>query len=361
MSFSSFTQEGPKIGGTLRDLILDPLSWGNPRPRKKEFFMYSIIRTKYQKQQQITAVDNHNRRITPQPNVIEGGEFGRVFGDPNRSLVDLVQERLDKLNVEKPTGKMADKTNYAMEFMVTASPEFFENCTPETLEKWKSHQVEWARKKFGGRLVAIDYHNDESASPHFHICTVPVVEVKRKNRQGKKQKARGEKPTYTVKRVLSQSTLYTPKSLEKLCTEYAKSNAQFGLIRGEFRRRNRESVTHTTLKEFRSIVATELPELRKKLNDLTNDLQSLKHEHHLTTELLNTDQNAALDRMADYVQPLARTMKQFLDRAIRATQGTESLDFESVEAEYQKAPKVAQRATEDVFNGISELNRRLKR
>lgn len=323
--------------------------------------MYSIIRTSYHKNgSQLGAVDNHNRRITPQKNVDPNGEFGRVFGDPKRPLIDLVHERLDTLGVEKPTGKMAEKTNFMMEFVVTASPEFFENCTSETLEKWKDHQVEWAKKKFRGTLVAIDYHNDES-SPHFHICTVPVTEVKRKNRQGKKQRERGEEPTYTTKRVLSQSTMYTPKSLEKLHTEYAKSNEKFGLKRGEFRRQNREKVRHTSIKKHRSIVATELPELRKKLNDLTSDLQSLKHEHHLTTELLNTDQNAALDRMADYVQPLARTMKQFLDRALRATEGTESLDFESVEAEYQKAPKIAQKATEDVFAGISELNRRLKR
>jgi hypothetical protein len=319
--------------------------------------MYSIIRTKYQKKQKLTSVDNHNRRITPQDNVIEGGEFGRVFGDPNQSLVDLVDKRLDKLRVEKPTGKMEDKTNYAMEFMVTASPEFFKNCTPETLEEWKSHQVAWAKEKFKGTLVAIDYHNDESSAPHFHICTVPVVEVKRKNRQGKKQKLRGEKPTYTVKRVLSQSTKYTPDSLEKLCTEYAKSNAKFGLKRGEFRRKNRQRVKHTTLKEYRSIVAEQLPELHKKMNDLTSNLESLEHEHQLTKELLNIDQDAALNRMADYVQPLVRTMKQFLDRA---TEGTKSLDFESVTSEYQKSPKIAQRAVQDVYDSVSELHRRLK-
>ena len=323
--------------------------------------MHSIIRTSYHKNgSKLGAVDNHNRRITPQENVDPNGEFGRVFGDPNRPLIDLVHERLDKLGVEKPTGKMAEKTNFMMEFVVTASPEFFQNCTLETLEKWKAHQIDWARKKFKGTLVAIDYHGDET-SPHFHICTVPVREVKRKNRQGKKQKERGEKPTYTTKRVLSQSTIYTPASLEKLHTEYANTNAKFGLKRGEFRRQNRESVTHTSIKEYREIIANEIPAQRKKLDKLINDLQSAKHEHSKTIELLSTDQNAALDRMADYVQPLVRTMKQFLDRAIRATGSADSLDFESVEAEYQKAPKIAQKATQDVFDGISELNRRLKR
>jgi len=319
--------------------------------------MYSIIRTKYHKQEKLTKVDNHNRRITPQENVVEGGEFDRVFGDREQPLSILVNQKLDDLNVEKPAGKMAEKVNVAMEFMITASPEFFENCTNETFENWKNKQIEWAKNTFGQRLVAIDYHNDE-LTPHFHLTVVPVKEIKRKNRQGKKQKARGEKATYTTKRVLSQSTIFTPESLEKLCTKYADFNKEFGLVRGEYRRRNRQKVNHRTIKEHREIVGTELPNAVKKLNELERNIESKQNQNDEIDRILNEKSDKALDIMSDYIRPITAMMKNFITEVERSPK---SADFSLVEAEFEKAPKVAQNALQESYDSISSLNSKLKR
>jgi len=319
--------------------------------------MYSIIRTKYHKKQKLTSVDNHNRRITHQKNVKNGGEFSRVFGDPKKSLLDLIEEKIVKHNIKAPAGKMADRTNFAMEFVLTASPGFFESCTEETLEQWKDDQIKFAKEKFKGRLVAIDYHNDES-SPHFHLTTIPVVRVEQKKRQGKKQKARGEEPTYTKVNKLSQSTLYTPASLEKLCTEYAEHNAKYGLKRGEFRRQNRERVNHIKLKEHRELVNKDIPIQRGKLNELVKEYKSLEVANKEVAELLSMKEQTALHRLADYVEPVLRVMKKFTDSAMS---DTETLNFSEVEEEYNKAPKIAQNALQEPYRNVSNINRLLKR
>lgn len=326
--------------------------------------MYSIIRTKYHKKQKLTSVDNHNRRITPQKNVREGGEFYRAFGDPKHSLLDLINERIKHFGIEVPTGKMAVRTNFAMEFVLTASPEFFDNCSDEELEQWKKDQIIFAKEKFKGRLVAIDYHNDE-LSPHFHVTTIPAVKVKKKNRQGKKQKARGEKPTYTTVKKLSQSTLYTPATLEKLCTEYAEHNAKYGLKRGEFRRQNREHVDHTSLKNHRNLVSKDLPVQRKKLEDLISEHIKLESKNrHLeiankeVSELLFMNNSDAIKKIADYAEPVLKMMKKFTDDAMS---NAETLNFDEVESAYSKSPKIAQNVLEESYSDVVKLNNRLRR
>ena len=326
--------------------------------------MYSIIRTKYHKKQKLTSVDNHNRRITPQKNVKNGGEFSRVFGDPNLSILDLINKKIEKYDIQMPTGKMASRTNFAMEFVLTASPGLFESCTEETLEKWKDDQIKFAKEKLKSRLVAIDYHNDES-SPHFHLTTIPVVRVEQKKRQGKKQKARGEKPTYTKVNKLSQSTLYTPASLEKLCTEYADFNAKYGLKRGEFRRKNRQLVEHVSLKEHRELISRELPALRKELEELTLKYVALESSNHNleiankeVSELLSMKEVKAMRKVSDYIEPVLKMMKKFTDDAI---EGSVALDFDNVEAEYNKAPHLAQNVLQKPYEAISNLNNKIRR
>lgn len=326
--------------------------------------MYSIIRTKYHKKQKLTSVDNHNRRITPQKNVREGGGFYRAFGDPKRSLLDLINERIKHFGIKVPTGKMADRTNFAMEFVLTASPEFFDNCSDEELEQWKKDQIKFAKEKFKSRLVAIDYHNDES-SPHFHLTTIPVVRVEQKKRQGKKQKARGEEPTYTKVNKLSQSTLYTPASLEKLCTEYAEHNAKYGLKRGEFRRQNREHVDHTSLKNHRNLVSKDLPVQRKKLEDLISKHIKLESKNrHLeiankeVSDLLSMNNSDAIEKVAIYVEPVLKMMKKFTDDAMS---NAETLNFDEVESAYNNSPKIAQNVLQESYSDVVKLNNRMRR
>ena len=54
----------------------------------------------------------------------------------------------------------------AMEFVLTASPEFFKNNSKS--EEWTKHQIEFIRKEWGDNCKLAVVHKDETTK-HFHV------------------------------------------------------------------------------------------------------------------------------------------------------------------------------------------------
>lgn len=88
-------------------------------------------------------------------------------------LVVAVQSRVNLATV-KATG--TDKPVIAVEYLITASPEFFKNSDEDTINAYFDNAKSWLRKKHGAdNVVSITRHNDEK-TPHLSAFVVPLVE-----------------------------------------------------------------------------------------------------------------------------------------------------------------------------------------
>lgn len=127
----------------------------------------------------------------------------------------------------------------AMEFVLTASPEFFAKATQKEKEKWVKTQVDFARKEFGKNLKLAVLHQDES-TPHIHlVISTEITKVQKfKNRYGTCEK---KVTSLNAKR-------FNRSYLKDLHTRYAEHNKEFGLIRGL----EGSEATHTYLKVYKA-------------------------------------------------------------------------------------------------------------
>lgn len=211
--------------------------------------MYAILRTKKIKDNnKFAQMCSHNLRDGKNPEE----NIDKSKSNQNEILID----EFDLQNVKEFGGSYSQKIdNYydklgvkqrsnsvkAMEFVLTASPEFFEKATAKQKEDWKKHQLDFVKKEFGKNVKLMVLHNDES-NQHFHV-TVSVEEtktVKFKNRHGA-----GEKTTTNL-----NARKFNRSYLIDLHTRYAEHNKPFGLVRGV----RGSKATHTDLKEFRADV-----------------------------------------------------------------------------------------------------------
>ena len=181
--------------------------------------------------------------------------------EPNidQSKTHLNEVLIDKFDLESTKdfgGGYAKKlTNYydslgikqrkdavqAMEFVLTASPEFFKE-NPKKAKEWVQHQVDFMKKEFGKNLKFAVLHKDESSDHiHFVVSTEITKTQKFKNRHGTCEK---EVTSLNAKR-------FNRNFLIDLHTRYAKHNEKFGLIRGV---RGSEA-DHLSLKEHRKAVS----------------------------------------------------------------------------------------------------------
>ena len=203
---------------------------------------YAIIRTKRIREHQINQVFMHNLRV----DLKYAKHTDPTKTDQNEVLIDSwglsagLGNFADKWEEGiKKTGVQVGKKNTVkmLEFVLTASPEFFQNATPAQVKQWEKAQKEFAKKEFGENLKFMVVHKDEK-TPHIHLCVLPAVKKvhKYKNQKGE---------FFKEKHTLSPND-FNPKYLAELQTRYAESNKGFGLNRGL----KRSKANHKTLKEY---------------------------------------------------------------------------------------------------------------
>jgi hypothetical protein len=123
---------------------------------------------------------------------------------------------VDRINAKLPEKRRKDAVE-AVEILLTASPEFFDDLETDrtklashpTFLKWKAATVAWAKKELGGNLVDLALHLDEK-SPHIHAIFVPLIDGR-----------------LCAKEVTSRQEMVRRQ------TSYAKSMTAFGLVRGD--------------------------------------------------------------------------------------------------------------------------------
>ena len=202
--------------------------------------MYSILRTvKIKDRQKISKVSEHNFRLRSQANINDDRTQENVILvnklNVNTSQISSLQEKISD-HYEKLGIKERSDNVLMMEFVVSASPEFFEGKSKNEVKKWADHQVNYFEKKFGQNIQMGVLHLDEK-TPHIHFMVSTEHETVKtyKNRHGTT-----EKKTWSL-----NAKRFNPQFLTDMQSTYALHNNIFGLKRGQ-----KSKKEHVKLKDY---------------------------------------------------------------------------------------------------------------
>jgi len=168
---------------------------------------YSIIGIKsHQTMAKIAEVGAHNERTRETRNAdpARRGENERLLGSGD--LAADVQARLDGAGIIK----VRSNGVRAVEHMLTASPEWFHEASPERVREWVDRSMDFLKGRYGDNLVSATLHMDET-SPQIHAIMVPIAPNGRLSK------------TYYFDR---------PAQLQQLHTDYNHAVQDLGLERG---------------------------------------------------------------------------------------------------------------------------------
>ena len=174
---------------------------------------------------------------------------------------------LAHLNIHMGAKNVADRVNQiirdndinvrknaviAVEYLLTASPEFFANKSKAQVSEWIKSNISYLKNNHPN-LVSVDVHFDET-TPHIHAIVVPVVSKAKTLKDG------------TVKQYNTLDAtqwLGGAKKLKNMQTDYAKAMKPFGLERGI----EGSKAHHKDIKKFYG-------ELNKAISETNNELKN---------------------------------------------------------------------------------------
>lgn len=201
---------------------------------------YAILRTsKLKDKSKTTSAAEHNFRIRNQGNIDQSksGENRLLFNPLNvdvskaGGLTQAITSKYEDLEI-----KVRANAVFAQEFVITASPEFFENKEKGFIDTWADAQLEFMKQNFGDNVVICMQHNDER-TPHLHFVLSTEEKRERTHKSGSKKMAFG-----------LNARRWNPAFLKDLHTKHAEFNQSKGydLKRGL----EGSTATHRPVKEF---------------------------------------------------------------------------------------------------------------
>lgn len=177
---------------------------------------YAIMRlTKHHCGKTMRAAADHMIRQRETPNA-DPARMNRWL-TPQVDPCQAIQERIESAGV-----KVRKNAVHAIEFLLTASPEYFRPESPEQAGYWEKERLEawvpqaskWLEQTFGkDNVVSSVLHLDE-ATPHISAFVVPIVSTDRGDKLSAKHWCDGR------------------KALAKLQDSYADTVKEIGLRRG---------------------------------------------------------------------------------------------------------------------------------
>jgi Plasmid recombination enzyme len=226
---------------------------------------FAIARIAKLKQGNIASSGMHVARRRATPNA------DRDKLDRNQTLIHNNDRHLPlhevvtaKINSTPQQRKIRTDAVYAVEMLLTASPEYFRpqdpskygDYLPERVEQWSDATVKWLTKEYGDRIVRAELHLDE-ATPHIHAHLVPTDENGQLN----------------CKKIFGGRT-----KMFAFQDSYAEGTKHLGLERGV-----RDALAHhTTVKDYYSVVNSASNEL--DINDLSTIQAKAVAYAHMQTE-----------------------------------------------------------------------------
>ena len=107
-------------------------------------------------------------------------------------------EAMGKLRALLPEKRRKDAV-LMVEYVMTASPEWFDKATPEQEKAFFQRSLQWLADKYGAdRIVTASIHRDE-ATPHLSAFVVPLTQDKRLSAKefiGSREKMRADQTSY---------------------------------------------------------------------------------------------------------------------------------------------------------------------
>ena len=118
--------------------------------------------------------------------------------DNQHLVAKSTDEAMGKLRALLPEKRRKDAV-LAVEYVMTASPEWFDKATPEQEKAFFQRSLQWLADKYGAdRIVTASIHRDE-ATPHLSAFVVPLTQDKRLSAKefiGSREKMRADQTSY---------------------------------------------------------------------------------------------------------------------------------------------------------------------
>jgi len=197
--------------------------------------MYAVMRfAKLKTMGQVGALGKHNERERETRNADEARRGDNVRLAGSGDWCADVQARLDTVPLVRTNAVLA------LEYVLTASREFFSRDDPGRLAAWTERSMDWIRSVYGQQnVVAAVLHRDEM-TPHLQVVVTPIDERGRLN---------------------ARAFTGTIAQVRELQTSYAHAVEDLGLQRGV----QGSEADHQTLKEFYAKIEQETPGLGRVL------------------------------------------------------------------------------------------------
>lgn len=141
--------------------------------------MYQVVRVKKVKATAIGAMQFHNLRQykTVAPNIDGEKSKGNVKLIECDNFTSAINKRVEEIQSQQKR-KIRKDCPRALEYVISASSEFFENATEEEKSDYFNKSLEYLKRRHGNEnVISAVIHNDET-TPHMHVVVVPVKDKK---------------------------------------------------------------------------------------------------------------------------------------------------------------------------------------
>ena len=124
----------------------------------------------------VQGIQKHNQRqgkSKTNPDIIES-KTHLNFDLINEGKIKYEQTIKNKIN-ERVKRKPRANSVVLSEFLVTATPEYIQNLSPQEQKKYFSSSLEFIQKKYGAENVLYATIHQDEANPHMHVGIVPIT------------------------------------------------------------------------------------------------------------------------------------------------------------------------------------------
>lgn len=228
---------------------------------------FSICRIAKIKSSGVTGIQIHDRREMGVSHTNEDIDWSRT--NENIDLLDqkekfrtAVKNRIDELNLKRAPRKDA---TVMVQCLITSDKAFFEKMNKEEQVEFFKKSYDFIKDRYGKEnMVSATIHFDES-TPHMHVNFVPVTEDGR----------------------LSARDLFSPKQLRELQDDFNKyiNDKGYDLDRGKKDSKRK----HLKVEEYK--LETRFAELKRKENEINNEMLKLEEEHKSLKNEINALKN----------------------------------------------------------------------
>ena len=242
---------------------------------------YAIIRNEKYTLSQLNVIYRHNeRKNTNYSNkdiIRENGKNNYSLKQCPTTYEKVFRDIKNKYNLQ---GKIKNISNVACEYIITASPDFFENLSQQEIKRYfeTAYRFVCRFKNLGEQyIISAKVHLDES-TPHLHLVYLPVV--------------------HTIDKK-------SGKNIEKLCcTDFWKGKNSYKYLQDNFydyitksgfdlERGDTKDNKHIKIEDLKKVTNYEMQKYEKELINLEQELdienpEELKKEYKRIIRKFNT-------------------------------------------------------------------------